>query len=294
MSDAMAARPISYVAADVDGMEPRQLVEVLADAGYAGVDWTMEQFDPLQESPGALQALVDIANQSGLTCPQLLIHQDFVTSDPSLWDERVRRTERALEAAADAGIPTAGVVTGPNRWAPGWEEPGAALSETACWDLALAALDRALTVAERVGVTLCLEPCWGTLASDRYRAEYVLGRVGDELGVTVDPSHFVMTGDDVPAMIRSWSARVSHVHLKDAFGAPGMDGEDFCFLLPGEGRADWPGIFAALDSIDYAGAMAVEFESFALRRGPLRGDIAAGARLARRLVDGLLGTGTGL
>lgn len=283
---------ISYIAADVEGMEPRLLVEMLAEAGYSGVDWTMEQFDPLHDSPDVLRGLVDLAARFGLSCPQLMIHQDYVTSDAAGWEQRVRLTELAVEAAGAAGISTAGVVTGPNKWVPGWERPGESLSEEACWGLALDALDRVMVTADRVGVKLCLEPCWGTLASDRYRAEYAFGRLGTELGVTIDPSHFVMTGDDVPAMIRSWAARVSHVHLKDAFGAPGMDGEDFCFLLPGEGRADWRGILSALDSIGYAGAMSVEFESFALRNGALDGDVAAGARLARRLVDGILGRGS--
>jgi len=287
-------RVISYIAADVEGMDPQQLVETLADAGYTGIDWTLEQFDPLNEAPGALRELVGLAETAGLACPQLMIHQDYVTSDPELWEERVQITERALEAAAAAGIPTAGVVTGPNRWVPGWERPGETLSESGCWDLAIKALDRALLTANRVGVRLCLEPCWGTLAADRYWAEYALARLGDELAVTIDPSHFVMTGDDVPAMIRAWASRIGHIHLKDAFGTPGMDGQEFCFLLPGEGRADWSGILRALDEIGYAGAMAVEFESFTLRSNALGGDVAAGARLARRLVDGVMGLGAKL
>ncbi|MBS1888722.1 MAG: sugar phosphate isomerase/epimerase [Actinobacteria bacterium] len=285
-----AGRPIGYVAADVEGLAPGELVAVLAEAGYGAVDWTMEQWDPLAEGAEALGELVGLAHGAGLACPQLMVHQDYVTADAELWEERVARTEAAVDGAAAAGIPSIGIVTGPNRWVAGHEAVGGELSEASAWDLALAAIDRALARARGTGVRVCLEPCWGTLASDRYRAEYALARAGEELAVTVDPSHFVMSGDDVPALVRAWGGRLAHVHLKDAVGRPGQDGEDFWFLLPGEGTTDWAGLLGALDEVGYAGAMAVEFESFTLRDNVFGGRVDAGARHAKALVDGLLAT----
>lgn len=288
-----AGRPIGYVAADVEGVEPDALVALLAAAGYAAVDWTMEQWDPLEEGPDALGRLVELARDAGLACPQLMVHQDFVSADPGLWEERVARAEAAVDGAAAAGIPTVGIVTGPNRWVGGHAVVGRDLSEAAAWDAALAAVERVIARARDTGVRVCLEPCWGTLASDRYRAEYALARAGEELAVTVDPSHFVMTGDDLPALVRAWRERLAHVHLKDAVGAPGEAGEDFWFLLPGEGATDWAGLLDALDEVGYAGAMAVEFESFTLRDTVFGGQVDAGARCAKTLVDGMLATREG-
>lgn len=288
-----AARPIGYVAADVEEVGPAELVAMLAAAGYTAVDWTMEQWDPLAEGPDALIGLVALARDAGLACPQLMVHQDFVTADEELWEERVARTEAAVDGAAAAGIPTIGIVTGPNLWVDGHALVGRELTEAAAWDAASAAIERVLSRARGTGVRVCLEPCWGTLASDRYRAEYALARAGGELAVTIDPSHFVMTGDDLPALVRAWRERLAHVHLKDAVGRPGRDGEDFWFLLPGEGATDWDGLLGALDEVGYAGAMSVEFESFTLRETVFGGRVDAAARHAKTLVDGVLATRDG-
>lgn len=284
-------RAIGYVAADVEDLTPERLVEALVAAGYGAVDWTMEQFDPLDEPADALVRLAELARAAGLATPQLMVHQDYVTPDPDEWERRVVRSERAVEAAAAAGIPSIGVVTGPNRWTDDWtriDGPDGIGAERA-WTLAQRALERVLRRAEAVGVIVALEPCWGTVTDDRESAERMLAALaGPALGVTFDPSHFVMTGDDVGAMVDAWAERIVHVHLKDAFGRPGMPDEDFTFLLPGEGGVDWRSLLGALDRSGYAGAMSVEFESFRLRDGALGGDVRRGAELARSLVSGVL------
>jgi sugar phosphate isomerase/epimerase len=281
--------PIGYIAADVGWRDAHEVVELLVSAGYGAVDWTMEQFDPLTDDPADLRRIAEHARAAGLATPQLMVHQDYVTDDDAEWERRVVRSERAIDAAALAGIPSVGVVTGPNQWVGGHAVVGRELSSGQAWDLALGALERVVRRAEGSGVRVCLEPCWGTLACDRASAQRVLDRFGvADLGVTIDPSHFVMSGDDVPAMVRDWAERVAHVHLKDAFGRAGRLDEDFCFLLPGEGRVDWPGLLAALADVGYDGAACVEFESFVLLDGPLRGDLGRAAVLARELVGGLL------
>lgn len=281
--------PIGYVAADVEDLTPERLVQALAGAGYDAVDWTMEQFDPLEEPAQALERLVASARAAGLGCPQLMVHQDYVSGSERDHEQRVRRTELAIDAAAAAGIPSIGVLTGPNLWVEGYARVGVDIDEGEAWRRALVALERICARAQGTGVRVALEPCWGTLARDRFRAEHVLCRFGaEDLALTIDPSHFVMSRDDVPALVRAWAPRIAHVHLKDAFGAPGAQDEDFCFLLPGEGRVDWPGMLDALEEIGYEGAMSVEFEAFTLRRVALAGSVEAGAQLARRLVDGVL------
>jgi sugar phosphate isomerase/epimerase len=287
------SRALGYVAADVGGLEPAVLAHGLADAGYTAVDWTMEQFDPLADDHRVLQDLVAVASEAGLSCPQLMVHQDYVTPDAELWEERVARTEQAVLAAAAAGIPTIGVVTGPNRWVEGHARLGADVPEDAAWDLALRAIARVVNQARDTGVHVCLEPCWGTVVSDARTALRALQELPQDLALTVDPSHFVMTGDDVAAIARTWRDRLRHVHLKDAVGRPGIEGEDFWFLLPGEGGTDWAAFLHALDAVGYTGAMSVEFESFGLRDQVFGGDVLAGARHARTLVEGVLQTAAG-
>jgi sugar phosphate isomerase/epimerase len=328
-------RAIGYVAADMGGRSAPEIAELLAGAGYAAVDWTMEQYDPLVDPAARLAELVGDAHAVGLLVPQLMVHQDHVTLDEELWEQRVRRAECAVVASARAEIDTIGVLSGPNLWEPGAARIGVDLSEAHAWELALRALERVLGCAEAESVRVALEPCWGTLAHGRYRAEHMLAALDcAALAVNFDPSHHVLCGDDIPGAVRAWGGRIAHVHLKDAFGvsgpgaggygagAPGMDGhgtgaggpgtggagagshgaggpggggvaggvegEDFTFLLPGEGSVPWPALFDALDAIGYTGAMSVENEARRLLDGPLRGDLARGAALARELVAGLL------
>jgi sugar phosphate isomerase/epimerase len=282
-------RKIGYIAADVGERSALEITRLLQESGYDAVDWTTEQFDPLAESPQKLVELVSLAGDHGLGVGQFMAHQDLVTTNPEFWEERVQRTERALEASAEAGIGSVGVVTGPNPWVDNYELIGRDLEESEGWSLVFRALERILRRAEEIGsVKVSLEPCWGTLANDRYRAEYVFSRFESEyLGINFDPSHYVMSGDDIPDLIHAWGERIAHVHLKDAFGTPGLPERDFIFLLPGEGVVPFPEMFAALDDVGYDGVMSVEFEAFRLLNGPLRGDLGAGMKLAREFVRGL-------
>ena len=306
----MVDRAIGYVAADMGGRSAAEIVALVAGAGYAAVDFTMEQFDPLCEPPQRLEEIAAQARAAGLQVPQLMVHQDHVTLDENLWEQRVRRAECAVRACAHADIDSIGVLSGPNLWEPGAARVGVDLSEAHAWELSLRALERVLDCAEEESVRVALEPCWGTLAHGRYRAEHLLAALDcAALAVNFDPSHHVLCGDDIPGAVRAWGGRIAHVHLKDAFGVSGpaarvhagarsrggvlandvgVEGEDFTFLLPGEGAVPWPELFDALDAIGYTGAMSVENESHRLLHGPLRGDLARGAALARELVAGLL------
>jgi sugar phosphate isomerase/epimerase len=269
--------------------EPDRTIAALAEIGYQAVDWSVAQFDPLNDPPARLVHLVERTRAAGLDVPQFLVHQDLVAPDRQLWEERVTRTERAIDACAEAGIPSIGVLTGPHQWAAGHARIGDGISEGEAWGLALEGLERITARGDAVGVKVGLEPCWGTLVRDAYRLQYALSRLAHtSLGVTMDPSHLVLTGDDVPWFIAQWGARVVHVHIKDAIGRPGTRGVDFMFPLPGEGGVDWPGVLAALRAIQYAGPLTVEFESYALLAGPLHGDPVAAARMCFNLTQELV------
>jgi sugar phosphate isomerase/epimerase len=286
----MSGWAVGYVAnAGFESEAPHAVASALAELGYDAIDWTLDHFDPLTQNADVLTGLVDVSAAAGLMTPQLMVHEDFVRTDTTAYEQAISRTERALEASAAAGIPTIGVVTGPNLWADGHAHVGTDVTEPEAWRLALCALERVLRRAETVGTRVSLEPCWGTLARDRYRAEYALSRLDcPALGVTLDPSHFVMSGDDLVGLVQAWGENILHVHLKDAFGREGVEGEDFVFLVPGSGVVPWKALFNQLEQAGYRGAMSVEFEAFNLLEGPLHGNPVAAARLSRELVTGLM------
>ncbi len=256
------ARPIAFIAAlGYEEMAASAVADSLREAGYDGVEWTMAHLDDLREPAVALAC-----------------QQDFVSGG----DRALAATLTAIERAADAGIEIVDVVTGPNLW----EDGAQRRDDEAAWSVALRGLEAACDRGAELGVAIGFEPCWGTLAHDAETAERVLDSV--PVSVTFDPSHFVLSGDDIPALARRWGDRIVHVHLKDAFGRPGMDGEDFIFCLLGEGRVPWTDLFDALDDSGFAGAMSVEFEAYRYYEQILGRDPGRAARLAREQVESLL------
>lgn len=259
-------REISFIAAlDYEERPAAEVLESLLEAGYDSVEWTMAHAEEL------------LAPASALAC-----QMDLVTGGEKAAEETIR----GIEAAAAAGIGVVNVLTGPNLW----EEGAVRRDDEAAWKVALEALEWIVARGEAAGVAIGFEPCWGTLAHDAQTAQRVLDSVG--VSVTFDPSHFVMTGDPIPELIERWGERIVHFHLKDAFGRPGIDGEDFIFCMLGEGKVPWPETFAALDRVGYEGPLSVEFEAYAYYEQVLGSDPAAAARLARGQVAALLGEGS--
>ena len=242
-------------------MPAGDVAAAIVGAGYDSIEWTMSHIDDFVEPACAIAC-----------------QQDLVT-DPV---GGLERTRSAIDVAARRGVPTVNVLTGPNLWEDGAE---ARYDETA-WADSLRALDAACAYAEPMGVSVALEPCWGTLAHDAATMRRVLAEV--PCMVNFDPSHFVMEGDDIPGLVREVGDRIVHVHLKDAFGAPGMEGEDFLFCLLGEGKVPWPEFFAALDDVGYAGPLSVEFEAYRYLDQVLGNDPVAAARLAMDQVRALV------
>jgi L-ribulose-5-phosphate 3-epimerase len=97
------------------------------------------------------------------------------------------------------------------------------------------------------------------------------------LGVNFDPANFLLAGSDPLAGLAALSGRVVHTHARDARTTAGGGGRE---VPAGAGDVDWAGYVAALESIGYAGYLAVGRESGADRFA----DVAAGVRFLRRLV----------
>ena len=283
-------RPVGYiVVGDMNKWPPATVLEALKQAGAESVDWGIPHFDPLTQDPSDLVALVELSQAHGLGVGQLSVPQDFVTTDPDEWETAVRRSELAIDACARAGISSFDFVTGPLLWRKTALRIGTDIDEATAWERVFTALERLLERAESEGVIVSVEPVWGTLARSAYRMDYLLTQLDHpSLGLTLDPSHFVMTHDDTPAFIRRWGHIIVHVHIKDAFGTDGMQFQDFLFTLPGEGSVDWQGFFDALNETGYQGPMNVEFEADRLLAQAMGGDPAEAARLSLSLTRALI------
>ena len=285
-----AASPAGAVAAPVagragylvclgyDAWEPARVVESLARLGYRWCEWNTGHYTPGDAE--SLRRLVATTEAGGLGVSELIAQQDYVTDDDATWEARVALTTTAIRDAAAAGIGTVNVLSGPNLWEPGAKRLPAEMGTSAAWERVWRAFDTIVPLAEREGIGLAFEACWGTLCDDFFTTADLLARYDSPaFGINLDPSHYVLRRQPIDWVIERWGDRIRHVHVKDVIGEPGMEGDTFMFPLIGEGRTDWSAFFRALDAVGYAGALSVEFESYRYYEQVLGGDPEAAARL---------------
>ena len=134
---------------------------------------------------------------------------------------------------------------------------------------------RLVAAARPHGVTLAIEPHVGTAAEDPDVARRYAERV-DGLGVTLDPSHFVVQGIRPEACRGLWP-HVRHVHAREA--APNA-----IQVPPGEGYPPARGFLDALFAHGYRGHITVEYIDAEARETGLDAGRCAG--IMRRELEG--------
>ncbi len=244
--------------------EPAKVLETLSAIGYKAVGWTQAHFDPIKKSKKDLIGLVRLTEKFGMKTAEIKAPQDFVSLDAAKCRSAIEFTKKVIDAAAEAGVETLNLFTGPAFWEKDSPVVGETISEGAAWKKVLDAFDELLPLAERYKINLAVEGCVGMLAHDFYTTKYLIDKYNSEyLGVNLDPSHGVLYGNlDMGWIVKAWGKKIKHVHLKDMAGRYGVFGRDFICPLLGEGAINWTEFLGALAEIDYKGFLSVEFESF--------------------------------
>ena len=182
-----------------------------------------------------------------------------------------------LAVAGELEIPVMNVFTGPMTWNADASRLGKDISEGEAWSAVVESLSSVVETAEKQGVVVTVEPVFGMLVHDYYTLKELLGRLDSpHLAVNFDPSHLALYGNDIAWAVRMLGDKIRHVHVKDAFGRPGVFGETFTFPFLGEGIVDWRAFFGALRAIDYRGYLSLEFENDTYLNNVCDGDWAEG------------------
>lgn len=272
--------------------EPERVLDSLKELGYEGVEWTLNHFHPRTKSPAELAALVSLSESKGLPVSEVVVQQDFVTRDEAVRRDRIDLVKDCIKAAADAGVSTLNLFTGPAPWDPNAPQLGRDIPEGEAWCLVEQAFAELVPLAVEQEVYLAVEAVFGHTCRDFYTLRFLLDAFPSEyLGVNMDPSHYALYGNDVPWAVRQLGDKIKHVHLKDVVGQPGRPGDTFLFPLLGEGIIDWRAFFDALDEIGYEGFCSVEFEAFRYARLVLRDDPVKAAALGMEQWRALRGLG---
>ena len=271
---------------------PIDALRLLADLGYEAVAITPDvgALDPLALDPRAVDDVrhwserlgLELAVETGARFVLDAQRKHFPTLLENAPEDRARRVAmlaRCTDLAAELG---AGVVSIWSGAAPGGivgDRRSGAPAPEELWTRLCDELRRALDHARARGVQLAFEPEPGMFIERP--AGYLallerLGRDGDELALTLDVGHLLVTGDlPVEEQIRTLAPRLAHVHLDDI--RAGVHEH----VMFGEGALDLGAALRALVEVGFEGMAAVE-----LSRDSHRGAWAARESL-RRLREAL-------
>jgi sugar phosphate isomerase/epimerase len=250
----MASPPVAFSSAAFFARPLSWTFRLAADCGYRGVE-VMVTKDPESQDPHRIRALAD---EFGLTvgalhAPCLLLTRKVWGTDP------VRKIDRSVEAAADAGIPVV-VVHPPYRWQAAFRR----------W-----LVDDLPGVEERTGVAVAVENMFPVRVGGRdvtLHANQDLEALEGLHHLVLDTSHAAVARHDPIEVRRLFGARLRHVHLSDNAGK-GWDSH----LPPGDGVLDIDGFLEDLAGSAYEGAVSLEVD--------LRPALGHLERLATVMVD---------
>jgi sugar phosphate isomerase/epimerase len=269
-------------------------IEAAARMGYRSIELGLDVLGLTDANARVdLRSLVRLGNDAGAPIRAVAALADPLSGDETQRKQRAALIRRAVEVAGAAGVPLVSVYTGPDTWDAAAPSIPRDLGIDEAWSRVDAAFVPLLPVAEQAGVTVCFKPIMGTLAYDGASTMTLAARYrhSKAFGLTFDPSHFALHGDDLGTVVRDLGRSIKNVHLKDAFGRPGLENRDYHFPPLGTGQVDWRALLDALDAIGYEGPLHVLNECGAYIANVLGGDAkaAAKAQLADwgRIVAGL-------
>jgi sugar phosphate isomerase/epimerase len=196
------------------------------------------------------------------------IHRTGGYGDPATAEDRVGRTLRALQVAADLQVP---VLTTHIGFVPA--------------DTVGEPFARMVEHVRRIGDAAAASGVQFAMETGQETAEELLAFLGavDRAAVKVnfDPANMILYGRGEPlAALRLLGPQVVHVHCKDALWSD-RPGQTWGREVPlGKGSVDIPAYVAELKSLGYKGPLVIEREGGESRFE----DIAAGKRLLESLV----------
>ncbi|MBD8585630.1 TIM barrel protein [Frigoribacterium sp. CFBP 13729] len=272
MKASVAGAPVSFgvfeltpEGADVVG--PDELVDVLAESGYAGVD--LGPVDYLGRGDELRARLA----RSGLELAGGWVQLPF--SDDDAFDAALPQLHEALrifaEASADGPsrlpLPTlADDGSDARRAGPGRGAAADPLDERR-WSTLVANVERAAALTRAAGFEPTFHHHAGTFIESPDEIDRFLAAV--DVGLTLDTGHLVIGGGDPVLAIERWGDRINHLHLKDVdvtelrrvLGDGGGMREVWSsgsFVAFGQGDVDLEAVMGAVDRQRFDGWIVVE------------------------------------
>lgn len=253
-----------------------QILETLADTGYAGVDLGPLGFLGTGEKLAARLRRFGLPLAGGWVQLPLSDDEAFEAALPELdaalavFAAAASLAEELWAASGSPGPvllpkPTLADAGSPERAAkPG---QGSAGLDSAGWDRLARNLERADKRVRTAGLESTFHHHAGTFVESPAEIDRLLERV--PVGLTLDTGHLLLGGGDPLAAVERWGERVNHLHVKDVDAAElgrvlaaggGMVEvwSSGAFTAFGNGDIDLPAVMGRMAEIDYEGWVIVE------------------------------------
>lgn len=268
----VAGAPVSFGVFEMtpEGAEtiaPDDLLEILADAGYSGVDLGPVGF--LGRGDELRTRLDRFGLQLAGGWVQLPFSDDeaFEASLPVLRDALAVFSDAAAAAPGRLPLPTLADDGSTSRRA----NPGRG-SETdplpdAAWDRLLANTERAAALVRASGFEPTFHHHAGTFVESPDEIDRFVARI--DVDLTLDTGHLFIAGGDPLDAVRRWGDRINHLHLKDVdltvlrrvLAAGGGMPEVWtsgAFVAFGKGDIDLDAVMTEIDGRGFEGWVVVE------------------------------------
>ena len=163
------------------------------------------------------------------------------------------------------------------------------------WEVFCKGINRLGKIAkEEYGISLTFHHHMGTVVQDEAEVDRMMENTDSEyVSLLFDTGHFAYCGVSPLKMVKKYTGRIKHVHLKDirkevvekvkAEKLSFLDGVRLgTFTVPGDGCIDFDPIFKVLEVSGYEGYMLVEAEQDPAKANPLEYAIKARKYIAEK------------
>jgi D-psicose/D-tagatose/L-ribulose 3-epimerase len=231
--------------------------------GFDGVELPL--IHPAEVPVAAIRRSLEESQLSCTFCSVVPGGRSVISDDPSVRKSTRDHLLHCIRVAAEAGSrQIAGPLYSPVGYLPGRRRTGDE------WDRAVECYQSLGDTLSSHGITIAIEPLnrfetyFLNTTADAVQLAAAIGH--PNVGILFDTFHANIEEKDVAAALRSVGPHLKHLHACENDRG-----------TPGSGHVDWPGVFAAVRSLQYDGWVTIESFGFAL------GELSAAASIWRDL-----------
>jgi sugar phosphate isomerase/epimerase len=224
------------------------LLDWIAQAGYQGIEITNYMIGEFATRP---QDFAQELKARNLSLAAFAYSAPDGFSDPACWDADVAGARRVIDFLREFPQTCLGLGGAANP-----------VHTRAALDQAIRFYNEVGRMGGMQGVAVNVHPHshYGSLIESAEEYGYLLERLDPRyVSFGPDTGHIVRGGQDLLTCLRTNISRITHLHLKDAT-AEGV------WVGLGEGKCDFPAVFALLAASGYDGWVVAEEESAAARQ----------------------------